>query len=441
MNPAIPVIILFVGFLVLLISGLPLAFSLGGLAVLAILLFWGNVNVIFMLVASVNSLTQNPTYLAVPMFIFMGALLEKSGVADNLFDSMYIVMGRIKGGLLIAVVIICTFLAATTGVIAASITLMTMLGLPAMVKYKYNFRLAAGTIMAAGSLGQLLPPSVIMIVFAAQAQLSVGRMFAGGIGAGFMFSLLFILYVIVRTLINPKDGPAIPKEEASQYSTGHKLGLLFKSIAPTIFLIIAVLGSIVTGIATPTEAAAVGCFGALILCLVNKRLNLDMIIKSCHSTTLACAMIFFIIVSASMFTHVFMGLRGHHLIGGLLTGLPFDRWVVLAIILLVLFLLTMFLDAYGAVMMSVPIIMPIIVTLGFDPLWFSVIFICMMLISFISPPFAYAAFYVKGASKTPIAIGDLYAASWQYIAIYFVGIVLLSIFPQIITFLPTLFFG
>jgi tripartite ATP-independent transporter DctM subunit len=403
--------------------------------------FWNNVNVLFMLVATVNSLTQNPTYLAVPMFIFMGALLEKSGVADNLFDSMYIVMGRVKGGLAIAVVIICTFLAATTGVIAAAISLMTMLGLPAMMKYKYDFKLATGTIMAAGSLGQLIPPSVIMIVFAAQAQLSVGRMFAGGIFTGLMFSMLFILYIIIRTIINPNVGPAIPKEEAGQYSVSHKIGLLVKSIAPTIFLIVMVLGSIIGGVASPTEGAAVGCFGALILCLINKRLNMKVIVNACHSTTLACAMIFFIIVSASMFTYVFMGLRGHQLIGNLLIQMPFDRWVVMAIILAMIFILSMVLDAYGMVMICVPVIMPIIRTLGFDPLWFSIVFVCMMLISFMSPPFAYAAFFVKGASRTHIAIGDLYAASWQYIAVYLVGVVLLCFFPEIITFLPNLMFG
>lgn len=440
MNP-VPVIILFAAFLILLASGLPLAFSLGGLSVLAILVFWNNVNVLFMLVATVNSLTQNPTYLAVPMFIFMGALLEKSGVADNLFDSMYIVMGRVKGGLAIAVVIICTFLAATTGVIAAAISLMTMLGLPAMMKYKYDFKLATGTIMAAGSLGQLIPPSVIMIVFAAQAQLSVGRMFAGGIFTGLMFSMLFILYIIIRTIINPNVGPAIPKEEAGQYSVSHKIGLLVKSIAPTIFLIVMVLGSIIGGVASPTEGAAVGCFGALILCLINKRLNMKVIVNACHSTTLACAMIFFIIVSASMFTYVFMGLRGHQLIGNLLIQMPFDRWVVMAIILAMIFILSMVLDAYGMVMICVPVIMPIIRTLGFDPLWFSIVFVCMMLISFMSPPFAYAAFFVKGASRTHIAIGDLYAASWQYIAVYLVGVVLLCFFPEIITFLPNLMFG
>jgi TRAP-type mannitol/chloroaromatic compound transport system permease large subunit len=196
-----------------------------------------------------------------------------------------------------------------------------------------------------------------------------------------------------------------------------------------------------TGTATPTEGAAVGCLGALILCLANKRLNMKVLTETVHSTTLSCAMIFFIILSASMFTFVFMGLRGHQLIGGLFTQMPFNRWIILTIILFVIFLLGMVLDSYGIVMICVPIFMPIIRTLGFDPLWFGVLFVCMMLMSFISPPFAYAAFFVKGASKTHIALGDLYAASGQYIVVYVIGIILLCIFPEIITYLPNLMFG
>ena len=433
-----PIFILFLAFLVLLVSGLPLAFSLGGLAVAAILLFWDNVNVLTMLVNACNTITQNPTYLAAPLFVFMGAVLEKSGVADKLFDSMYIVMGRIKGGLAIAAILICTILAATTGVIAAAISLMAMLALPAMMKYRYDFKLAAGTIMAAGCLGQLIPPSVVMIVYAAQAQISVGKMFAGGIGAGLLLSALFIIYVVIRTIINPKVAPAISKEEASKYTSGQKVGMLFKSIAPTIFLIFAVLGSILFGIATPTEGAAVGSVGALILVILNKRFSLKMIVEACYATTLSTAMIFFIILAASMFTYVFMGLRGGELITRFVTGLPFNRWVIFSIILAMIFFMGMFLDSYGIVMISVPVFLPIVTALGFDQMWFSVLFVVMMLISYMSPPFAYAAFYVKGAAKIHINLGELYGATWQYIFIYFVGVVILCLFPEIITFLPSL---
>jgi len=433
-----PVVILFIAFLFLITTGLPLAFSLGSLSVLSILVFWDNPNVLTMLVNTCNSLTQNPTYLAAPLFVFMGTVLEKSGVSDNLFDSMYIVMGRVRGGLAIATILICTLLASTTGVIAACITLMTLLALPAMLKYKYNFNLATGTIMGVGCLGQLLPPSVVMIVYAGQAQLSVGKMFAGGIGAGLMFSALAILYIVIRTIINPKVAPAISKEEASKYNAGQKMGMIVKSIAPTIFLIVLVLGSIMFGVATPTEGAAVGCVGALFLAAVNRRFSLKMLVQTCYSTTLSTAMIFFIIVTASMFTYVFMGLRGGELITGLVSGLPFNRWVILAIILFIILAIGMIMDSYGIVMISVPVFCPIIAKLGFDQIWFAVLFVIMMCISYMTPPFAYAAFYVKGAAKIHINLGQLYYAAWPFIFIFMLVVVLCCIFPGIITYIPSL---
>lgn len=434
-------VFLFVGFLILLAMGFPLAFSLGGLSVLSILIFWGNVNVINMLLGAVNTIVQNPTFSAAPLFIFMGVLLEKSGISDTLFDSMYIVMGRMKGGLAIATVVICTLLSATTGVIAASITIMTLLALPAMIRYKYNFNLAAGSIMATGGLGQLLPPSVIMIVYAGQAQISVGRMFAGGIGSGLMMSALFIIYIVIRTTINPKLGPPISKEEASGYSGAHKIGLIFKSVMPTILLVFAVIGSIMFGIASPTEASAVGCVGALLLVIINRRFSLKMLIQAGFTTTLTMGAIFFIITAAAMFSHVFLAFRGGVLVHDLITGLPFDKWGTLIVILVIVFIMGFLIDSYGLVMIGVPIFLPIVIALGFDPLWFSVLFIVMMVISMISPPFSYAAFYVKNASKTDVNIMSLYNATWWYLLVYIVGVVLLIIFPGIITFIPSLIFG
>jgi len=433
-----PILFLFIGFVVLLMSGLPLAFSLGGLSVLSILLFYGNVNVLHMLVNAVNTITQNPTYVAAPLFIFMGTLLEKSGVSDKLFDSMYIIMGKLKGGLAIATILICTLLAATTGVIAACITLMTMLALPAMLKYRYDFKLATGTIMAVGCLGQRLPPSVIMIVYAGQAQISVGKMFAGGIGAGLLMSALFVLYIVIRTTINPNVAPAVSREESDKYSAGAKAGMLLKGVAPTLFLIIMVLGSIMTGMATPTEAAAVGSMGALVLVIFNRRFSIKMIIEACFTTTLATAMIFFIITAASMFTYVFIGLRGGALISAFLETLPFGRWGILAVILIMVMIVGFFMDAYGLVMIGVPVFLPIIIKLGFDPLWFAVLFITMLVMSFITPPFSYAAFFLKGSAKIDINMSDLYAASWPFVALYVIGVVIMCFFPMIITYIPGL---
>jgi len=438
MTAGIEIIIILIVFLALLLSGHPLAFGLGGLSIIFGFLFWDNPGVLNMFISSCNSLVMNPTYVSAPLFIFMGTLLEKSGVADELFDSMYVVMGRLKGGLAITAIIICTLLAAATGVIAAAISLMAMLALPAMMKHKYDFKLATGTIMAAGCLGQLIPPSVVMIVYGSQAQLSVGKLFAGGIGAGLMLSTLFIIYVIVRTIINPKVAPAISKEESDKFTTKQKIVMALKSIAPTFILIVAVLGSILLGVATPTEGAAVGVVGALLLVIVNRKFNLKMLRDACYATTKSSAMIFFIVLAASMFTYVFMGLGGGQVITNLVAGLSFDRWIIISIIFAIILIMGMFLDSYGIVMIAVPVFTPIVAALKFDPLWFGVMFTVFMLISYMSPPFAYAAFYVKGAVKGKMDLGDLYNATWQYLAVYLVGVILLCLFPQIITFLPSI---
>lgn len=438
MTAELQILVILIVFLIMLISGHPLSFAMGGLSIIFGFLYWDNPGVLNMFINSANSLVQNPTYVSAPLFVFMGALLEKSGVADELFDSMYIVLGRLKGGLAITAIIICTLLAAATGVIAAAISLMAMLALPAMMKHKYDFKLATGTIMAAGCLGQLIPPSVVMIVYGSQAQISIGKLFAGGIGAGLMLSSLFIIYVIIRTIINPKIAPAIAKEESDKYTTKQKVVMAFKSVAPTLFLIVIVLGSILLGIATPTEGAAVGAVGALLLIIVNKRFSWKMLIDACHATTKSSAMIFYIVLAASMFTYVFMGLGGGKVITAFLTGLPLGRWGILIVIFAIIFIMGMFLDSYGIVMIAVPVFIPIVTALKFDPLWFGVMFVVFMLISYMSPPFAYAAFYVKGAAKENMDLGELYGATWQYLAVYFVGVILLCVFPQIITYLPSI---
>lgn len=439
MTPEVQVIIIMIAFLVLLISGHPLAFSLGGISILFGLIFWNNPNVINMFVSSTNNLCMNPGYVSAPLFIFMGALLEKSGVADDLFDSMYIVLGRLKGGLAITVVVICTLLAAATGIIGAAIGLMSMLALPAMMRYNYQFKFATGTIMAAGCLGQLIPPSVVMIVYASQAQVPIGRLFAGGIGAGLMLAALFVIYIVIRTAIDPSLAPVIDKSESDKYTTKQKVAMTFRSIVPTIALIVVVLGSILKGIATPTEGAAVGVVGALLLVLVNRRFSIDMLLETCYSTTKTVAMVFAIILSASMFCSMFLGLGGGKVIENLVFTIGgTNPWVIVCIIFAIVFVMGMFMDSYGIVMIGVPIFTPIVASLGFDPIWFGVMFTVMMLISYMSPPFAYAAFFIKGAAQNPdeLPLDELYYATFPYLGVYFVGVLLLCLFPQIITFLP-----
>ncbi len=429
-------IIVGVVFFFILILGHPLSFTLGGLAVIFGATLWGNPGVLNLFVRTTANVTTNIVYVASPLFIFMGAVLERSGSADDLFESMYIVLGKLRGGLAISTVVMCTLLAAATGIIGASITLMTMLALPAMMKHRYNTELATGTIMASGCLGTLIPPSIILIIYGAQAQISIGHLFAGGLGAGLLLASLYIGYIVIKALINPDLAPAINVEEAQKYSTNQKLLMVIKSVVPTLGLILVVLGSIMFGFATPTEAAALGCFGALIIAAANKKLNVKMLKECSYIAMKTNAMIMWIILGASMFTSVFMGLGGRDAILSLVSGLEVNRWLVLAIILFILLIMGMFIDSYGVLLIGIPIFTPVVYALGFDPIWFAIIFAVMVQMSYISPPFAYAVFYLKGVSSTEIPIGKLYRAAVPFLIMQIIALIILSIFPGIITWLP-----
>jgi tripartite ATP-independent transporter DctM subunit len=369
----------------------------------------------------------------------MGAMLERSGAANDLFDSMYIIFGPLRGGIAITTVVICTLLAAASGIIGASITLMTILALPAMAKCRYDMKLATGTIMAAGCLGTLIPPSIILVIYGAQAQLSIGKLFAGGIGSGLALSILYLCYIIWKIIVRPESAPAIDPAEAAKYSQGQKWIMFLKSVLPTSILILLVLGTILLGAATPTEAAALGCTGAIGVAIYNRKLNWIVIRECCHLTMKTTAMIMFIILGASMFTAVFLGLGGGEVINGLVSNLQVNPWVVMALILFILYIMGMFIDCYGILLIGIPIFTPIIHALGFDPLWFGVMFAVMIQISYLSPPFAYAAFYVKGVAQQqniPIPISDLYRATIPFMVMQGIGVVLFCLFPQIILWIP-----
>lgn len=423
-------------FLTVMLLGHPLVFTLGGLAVLFGIFSMDNLSFLNVFLRNVNGLATNIAYVCAPLFIFMGAVLERSGSADELFEAMYVIFGRIKGGLAITTVIICTLMAAATGIIGASITMMTMLALPAMLKYRYNVRLATGTIMASGCLGTLIPPSIILIIYGGQAQISVGKLFAGGVGAGLLLSALYLIYITVLLLIKPEYGPAISKEEADKYSARQKVYMIIKSIVPTLGLILAVLGSIMFGVATPTEAAALGCVGALLIAYFNKKTSWNMIQEVCYETIKTTAMIMWIVLAASMFTTVFLSSGGADVITNIINGLAFNRWIILGIIFFILFIMGMFIDSYGVLLIGIPIFTPIVYALGFDPLWFGIMFAIMIQASYISPPFAYACFYVKGVAPVDIPIDELYKATIPFLILQVIAIILLCKFPGIITWLP-----
>lgn len=437
MTPLETLILVGIIFLAVLFLGHPLSFTLGGLAIIFAATLWGNPGALNIFVRTTNNLITNISYACIPLFLFMGTVLERSGAADDLFESMYVVLGRLRGGLGLTTIVICTLLAAASGVIGASITMMGMLSLPAMLKHRYNPELATGTIMAAGCLGTLIPPSIILVIYGAQAQISIGKLFAGGVGAGLVLSGLYFIYVFLRCLINPAAGPAIDPQEAARYTTKEKLIMGVKSIAPTLMLILLVLGSIFFGVATPTEAAALGAVGALLIALLHRRLTWQMVKESCFATMKTSAMIMYIILAASMFTSVFLGLRGGDVITGIVQGLHLNRWLVLAVILFIIYIMGMFIDSYGVLLVGIPILTPIAYSLGFDPLWFGIIFAVLIQMSYLSPPFAYAVFYLRGIAPKEITTLQLYRSCLPFMALQAISLVILSLFPSIITWLPS----
>lgn len=439
MTPLETLAIVSVLFLIVLLSGHPLAFTLGGLACICAATVWGNVSALNLFIRTTTSIGTNIVYTSIPLFIFMGAMLERSGAADDLFDSMYIIFGPMRGGIAITTVVICTLLAAASGIIGASITLMTILALPAMYKCKYDAKLATGTIMAAGCLGTLIPPSIILVIYGAQAQLSIGKLFAGGIGSGLLLAALYLVYIIWTIVTKPESAPAIDPAEAAKYSQAQKWLMFFKSVLPTSLLILLVLGTILLGAATPTEAAALGCAGATAVAIYNKKFNWTVIKECCYLTVKTTSMIMFIILGATMFTAVFLGLGGGDAINSVVSGLNVNPWVVIALIFFVLYIMGMFIDCYGMLLIGIPVFTPITNALGFDPLWFGVMFAVMIQISYLSPPFAYAAFYVKGVAQQqniPIPISELYWATIPFMVMQIIGVIILCLFPDIILWIP-----
>jgi tripartite ATP-independent transporter DctM subunit len=435
-------ILIFVAVLVLLLLGHPLAFTLGAMAIFFGAFFWGQQGDVFYLFAQSTSRLMNQfVYVCGPLFVFMACLLERSGLAENLFDSLHVAMGGLRGGLGVTVILICTMLAASTGIIGASISIMGMLGLPAMMKSGYDKKLACGTIMAGGCLGTIIPPSIILIIYGAESQLSIAKLYMGGVFSGLLLSALYIVYILIRCYINPQLGPAMPEEDRRGIPTVKKVRMVLVSILPPLGLIVAVLGSLFAGMATPTEAAAVGAIGAAAIAALYQKLTWTVIKESCYSTIKVTAMVFWIILGASMFTSVFLGLGGGAAVKELMLGLGLGRYTILAIMLVILLVLGCFIDCYGILLMCIPIFGPIVKELGFDPIWFGLLFTVMIQMSYLSPPFAYAIFFLRAVSPPEIKTSDLWQAVVPFLGLQAAAVVLCIIFPEIITWLPMQMMG
>lgn len=429
-------LIMFVSLVVLLLTGLPLVFVLGGLAMVFSYFLWGPNSMLLVTLQGWRVMTTY-SFVAIPLYIFMAVILQRSGVIEDLFTVMRMWFGPLRGGLAIGTIVICTLMAAMTGIVGAAVATMGILALPAMLNRKYDKRIALGCICAGGTLGILIPPSVITVVYAVTAGVSIGRMFMGGVGPGLLLSSLFITYIAIRCWLQPELGPAPTKEERQKYSFMHKLIALRAIILP-IMLIIGVLGSIYAGIASPTEAAGVGCVGAIISATIYRRLTWVNIKESVYSTAKTTAMILWITIGARCFISVFSAVGGDELVMNFVSDLAVNRWIVLILIQLMLIFLGLFLDEIGIILLCVPIFLPIIKALGFDPVWFGILFLVNAQMDYITPPFGYTLFYLKGVAPEGVTMADIYRSIIPFVLLQAFGLALCIIFPQIVLWLPSI---
>ncbi len=432
------ILLMLVTLIFFIVLGHPIGFVLGGVATIFGLAFLGTsaIDIFFLRLISVY---QDYILIAIPLFVFMGIIIEQSGISHRLYEALRVIMGRMGGGLAITAVLTSTVFAAATGVVGAAIVTMGILALPSMVKYKYDYGIATGSICAGGTLGILIPPSILILVYGPTAGLSVGALFSAAIVPGLILSAIYMIYIGIRCKLRPADGPGLDPSEVSQYTFANKVTLFLTSVLPVVALIVAVLGSIITGMAHPTEAAAVGALFAVILAAFYKRFNLHNLKEAAFRTVKTSCMIYMVLIGAGFFTGVFMRLGGGRVVTELVTGLPFPDWGILLVMWVVIFIMGMFIDWIGGVMIAVPLFTPIAAELGFPPIWFAMMNIVLMQTSFMTPPFAYAIFYVKGIAPPEVKTWDIYRGIVPFVSIVLFVLVLLGIFPDIIMFLPRAF--
>src|SRR5438552_1408840 len=443
-------ILLFGSLAMLLMLGLPMAFCTGSLAVIFLFVF-GNGAILNMLPSRIFPFMTDYQLSAVPLFIFMAAVLEKAGIIEELFDVIYKWLGALKGGLASATVLACTVLAAMVGVVGAIEVTMGMIAMPAMLKRGYEPKLACGALLAGGTLGILIPPSVMAIVYAVVAQQSLGELLVGSVFPGLLLSGIYIGYVTLRCYVNPKLGPALPAEE--RVSFREKLRLLRNTITP-VLVILLVLGIIFFGIATPVEAAGVGTFGALVVAALHRRLTWVALYDASLATLKATAMVMWIFFGATMFVGFFIVKGGQTFVSDLIlaTGLP--PYGILFLMMVVLFILGMFLDWVGILLLTVPIFLPIMKSLSFAGafglpgvasgdvgLWYGVIFMVNMQMAFLSPPFGYSLFYLKSVAPPQISMAMIFRSAIPFIGLQALGLTLCIVFPSIILWLPKLLYA
>jgi len=438
LSPELLTLVMMGGILVGVLTGYPIGIVIGALAMVVGFFQFGTAigQIIY---PRVFSLMINYTILAVPMFVFMGAMLERSGITEKLFDALYLWLGGLRGGLAIVTVLVGTIMAACVGIIAASITMLTMVALPAMLKRGYDKSLATGAICAGGCLGILIPPSIMLIIYGPMAQISVGKLLFGAFIPGFILSALYITYIALRCFFQPNIAPAVPIEERG-VPFRKKTTQLIVSLVPPVLLVMSVLGVIFFGIAPPTEAASMGAFIATLLTVAYRRFSWRVLKDVSFITFRISGFILLIGTMAFAYVGVFIAGGGGDVIEKLILGTPGGKWGIFLVIMLTVFILGMFMDWLPIVFIMVPIITPIAVAQGFDPIWFAVMICVNLQMAFMTPPFAAGIFILKGAAAPEwgVTMGDIIRGVIPFVVLVMVGIGLLSAFPQLVLWLPSM---
>jgi tripartite ATP-independent transporter DctM subunit len=442
MDPQLIAILMFASLFVAIFAGHPLAFALGGLAVIFGLVFWEvSPDVVFAgLSNKTMGVMSDYVLVAVPLFIFMAQMLDASGVAESLFNAMYVVLGPIRGGLGVAVILVCTIFAASAGVVGATEVAVGLLAAPALMKRGYDIPLTAGAICAGGTLGIIIPPSIMLVFYGSLANLSVGQLFTAAMAPGLLLATLYIAYIIIRCGINPSLGPPMPKEERT-HTFGQKVRMVMFGLVPPMFLILLVLGSILFGVATPTEAAGIGCTGSVLLAIFYRKLTWTAVKNACLATLTTTSMILALAVGGNAFQAVFMILGGGDVIADLLLGMQVSPYVVLYIMMGCVFLLGMFIDWIGILLIIVPIFMPIAYELGFNPIWFSTLICVNLQMAFLTPPFGYSMFYLKGIAPKEMTMIHIYKGVVPFIILQWVALIICVSYPDFVLWIPRLLFG
>ncbi len=429
MSIEIVTLLLFGGLMVLLILGVPVAFALGGITVLLTYLLEGSTTLFIVATTTYKQITD-PNLITIPLFLLMGNFLLHSGISDRMFRALGYWLSGIRGGLAIVSIGVCVALAMCGG-FGPGILTMGLIAVPAMLKQSYNKSLALGSVMAGGVLGEIIPPSIIMIIFAYIARISIGKLFLAGVIPGLITAFSYMMYILIRCHVQPGFAPHLKEE----ITWKHRISSLKDILLPAL-LIVLVLGSIFFGIATPTEAAGVGATGAFFICIGLKKMSWKVMWESCRQTMSISGMVFWILIGATLFSVFYTSQGAQSLVTDLISGLEINRWIVLVAMQLILLVLGMFMDDYAVVTVCAPIFVPIAIVLGFDPIWFSIIFILNMQVAYLTPPFGWALIMMKGVAPAEISTRNIWRSVPPFVIMQLIVLILVLFFPQLALWLP-----